>query len=91
VLAFRLPLIAGRGDGRAGDAESPESPVWPFHWRVRDAVRWTITVKARCGETSTVVVAVYRQLVWLSIVPFFNSEAMAGSGSGSMRFDEFGE
>ena len=43
---------------------------------MRDAVRWTITVKARCGETSTVVVAVYRQSVWLSIVPFFNSEAI---------------
>jgi len=41
-----------------------------------DAVRWTITVKARCGETSTVVVTVYRQSVWLSVVPFFNSEAI---------------
>jgi len=35
-----------------------------------------MTVKARRGETSTIVVAVYRQSVWLSVVPFFNSEAI---------------
>ncbi len=35
-----------------------------------------MTVKARCGETSTVVVEVYRRSVWLTVVPVFNGEAI---------------
>jgi len=35
-----------------------------------------MTVKARCGETATIVVDVYRQSVWLSVVPRFHSEAI---------------
>ncbi len=33
-------------------------------------------VKARGNETVAVVVKVYRQTVWLSIVPIFNGEAI---------------
>lgn len=40
------------------------------------AVRWTMRVRAQCGETSTVVVEVYRQSVWVSVVPSFNGEAI---------------
>jgi hypothetical protein len=32
--------------------------------------------RARCGETSTVIVKVYRRSVWLSVEPFYNSEAI---------------
>ncbi len=39
-------------------------------------MRRTMTARARCGETVTVVVDVYRQSVWLSVVPMFNGEAI---------------
>ena len=39
-------------------------------------VKWMMRAKARCGETSTIVVAVYRQSVWLSVEPSSNSEAI---------------
>ena len=39
-------------------------------------MRRTMTARARCGETVTVVVDVYRRSVWLSVVPMFNGEAI---------------
>jgi len=39
-------------------------------------VRRMMTVKARCGETATVIVHVYRRTVWLSVEPFYNFEAI---------------
>ncbi len=39
-------------------------------------MRRTMTVKARCGETATVIVNVYRRTVWLSVEPSYNSEAI---------------
>ncbi len=45
-------------------------------WRAAETVRWTMTARARCGETSTVIVKVYRRSVWLSVEPFYNSEAI---------------
>jgi len=39
-------------------------------------VRWTMTARARCGESSTVIVTLYRRSVWLSVEPFYNSEAI---------------
>ena len=35
-----------------------------------------MTARARCGETVTVIVDVYRRSVWLSVVPMFNGEAI---------------
>lgn len=40
------------------------------------AVRWAIKVRARCQESVTVIVEVYRRSVWLSVVPSFNNEAI---------------
>ena len=40
------------------------------------AVRRTMTARARCDETVTVIVEVYRQSVWLSVVPSFRSAAI---------------
>jgi len=39
-------------------------------------VRWTMRVRAQCGEASTVVVEVHRRSVWLTVVPVFNGEAI---------------
>lgn len=39
-------------------------------------MRRTMTAKARCNETVTVVVEVYRRSAWLSVVPSFNGEAI---------------
>ena len=33
-------------------------------------------VKARCDETVTIVVDVYRRSIWLSVTPFFNGEGI---------------
>lgn len=33
-------------------------------------------VRARCGETVTVIVETYRQSVWLSVEPSVNGEAI---------------
>ncbi len=39
-------------------------------------MRRAMAVTARGGEPATVVVTVYRNSVWLSVEPLFNSEAI---------------
>lgn len=39
-------------------------------------MRRKMTVGARCNETVTVIVEVYRQAVWVSVVPSFIGEAI---------------
>ena len=73
---FHLPLLAGV---MAVPVIVPPSVIGmaiPSSERWGTRLRQMMTVRARCGEAATVIVKMYRQTVWLSVEPFYNSEAI---------------